>query len=74
MDVLGHEDIAEEEELMTVAESFEPLFKYGAGVVIVQIGEAAVTTEGEEVVVAFGLITLQTTRHGLCGSEPWYSS
>jgi hypothetical protein len=30
----------------------------------------AVTTEGEEVVVAFGLITLQTPRHGLSGSEP----
>jgi hypothetical protein len=33
-------------------------------VVVVEVGEAVITTEGEEVVVAFGLVTLQTAGHG----------
>jgi hypothetical protein len=35
-----------------------------AGVIVVQVGKPMVTTEGEEVVVAFGLIALQTAWHG----------
>ena len=36
-----------------------------SGVVVVEVGEPVVTTEGEEVVVAFGLVTLQAARHGI---------
>jgi hypothetical protein len=64
VDVLGHEDVTEEEKLVTLAESFESLLKDGAGVVVVEVGETVVTTEGEEVVVAFGLISLKMARHG----------
>lgn len=32
------------------------------GTVVVEIGEAAITTEGDEVVVPFGLLTLEPAR------------
>jgi hypothetical protein len=63
VDVLGHENVTEEKELVTLANSFERLLEDDAGVVVGQIGKTLITTEGNEVVVAFGLITLQTTRH-----------
>jgi len=69
VDVLRHEDVAEEVELVALAESFEGVEEDDAGVVVVQVGQPVVTTEGEEVMVAFGLVTLQTARHG---SERWY--
>jgi hypothetical protein len=70
--MLRHEDVAEEVELVALAEPFERGEEGDAGVVVVQVGEPVVTTEGEEVVVAFGLVTLQTARHGTslwCGSR-----
>jgi hypothetical protein len=63
VDVLGHEDVREHEEVVSASELFERVEKDGAGVVICQVREALVTTEGEEVVVAFSLETLQTARH-----------
>jgi hypothetical protein len=63
VDVFGHEDVAEEEEPVSPSESFESLFKTGAGAVVVEIWEAVVTAKGDEVVVAFGLMALQTARH-----------
>jgi len=71
MDVLGHEDVAVEEELVATAEGFEGVQECGLGVVVVQVGETVVTTEGEEVGMAFGLVTLQTAGHGISlWSEP----
>jgi hypothetical protein len=61
--VFGHEDITEEEELVTLPELFERLGEDDAGALFVQVGETVVTTEGDEVIVAFGLITFQTARH-----------
>lgn len=61
--MFGHEDIAEEEELVTLPEFFERLREDDAGAVFVQLGETVVTTEGDEVLVAFGLVTFQTARH-----------
>lgn len=63
MDMLGHEDVAEEEELVTLAEGFELVQEGGPGIVIVEVRQTVVTTEGEEVEVAFGLVTLQTAWH-----------
>lgn len=62
--MLGHEDVAEEEKLVALAEPFEGSEEGDAGAVVVEVGEAMVTTEGEEVVVAFGLIALQSAGHG----------
>lgn len=64
MNMLGHEYVAEEKETVTAAELFERFLKEDAGAVAIQIRETPVTTEGDEVVVAFGLITLQMARHG----------
>ena len=61
--MFGHEDIAEEEELVTLPELFERLGEDDAGASFVQVGETVVTTEGDEVIVAFGLVTFQTARH-----------
>src|SRR6185312_6459758 len=63
VDVLGHEDIAEEKELVTLSKLLECFLEDDAGAVVVQVGKTAVATEGDEVVVAFGLITLETARH-----------
>jgi hypothetical protein len=74
VDVLGHEDVAVEKEMVTLAEAVQCFFKDSSGMIIVQQGETAVTTEGEEVMVAFGLVSLQTAGHeewGLSGSEIW---
>jgi hypothetical protein len=63
VDVLGHDDVAEEEELVSLADSFEGFFEDDAGVVVVEIREPVVTTEVDGVVVALGLVSLQTARH-----------
>ena len=63
MDVLRHEDVSVEKELVALAESLKDVEEGDAGVVVVEVGESVVATEGEEVVVAFGLVSLQTTRH-----------
>jgi hypothetical protein len=49
--------------LVTVSESFEGIQEDGAGVGVVEIREAVVTTEGDEMIVAFGLVSLQTAGH-----------
>jgi len=56
--VLGHEDIAEDVELVAVAKSFEDFFEDDPGGVVVEVGEPAITTEGNEVVGAFRLVAL----------------
>lgn len=64
MYLLGHEDVGEEEEVMSLAEFFKDGEEGYAGVVIVEVWEQVITTEGEEMVVAFGLVTLQAAGHG----------
>lgn len=63
VDVLGHEYVREHEEVVSAAELFERGEKDGAGVVVCEVREALVTTEGEEVVVPFSLEALQTAWH-----------
>jgi hypothetical protein len=45
VDVLRHEDIAEDVELMTTARVFEDVEEDGAGVVVVEEGKPAVAAE-----------------------------
>jgi hypothetical protein len=49
VDVLGHENVSVNIESMTFAEFFEGLFNGDSGVVVAQVGETTVTTEGDEV-------------------------
>jgi hypothetical protein len=61
---------------VSLTESFEDFFEDDAGVIVVQVWETSVTTEGNEVIVSFGLVTLQTARHevivssGIAGPHP----
>jgi hypothetical protein len=64
VDVLGHEYVPEDEELVTLAEGFECVQEDRSGVVVVEVGESVVTTEGEEMEMAFGLVALKTAGHG----------
>jgi hypothetical protein len=63
MNMIWHDDVAEEEELVALTELFEGLFEDDTGVVVVEIWEAVITAEVDSVVVASLLIALQTTRH-----------
>ena len=55
VNVLGHKDVAEDEELTALAKSFRNFFEDGAGAVV-EIGEPAIITEGDEVVASFRLV------------------
>jgi hypothetical protein len=63
VDVLRHEDVAEEIEPMFLPKTFEGLLEDDAGMVFEEVRETTVTTEGEEVLVAFGLVPLQVAGH-----------
>ena len=63
VDVLGHEDVAEDEEVVSLTDPFKSGEEGAAGVIIVEVGKPVVTTEGEEVMLASGLVSLQTARH-----------
>ena len=67
MDVLGHEDVAEDVELVGGAEFLEFFEEGDSGEVVVEKGKSTVTTEGDEVIVAERLVSLQVGRHGLSG-------
>jgi hypothetical protein len=74
VDVLGHEDVAEYEEPMLLSEPFEDFEEVGSGGVGGEVWEPVITTEGEEVVVTFRVVTLETARHGstllFCETRP----
>jgi hypothetical protein len=61
--MLGHEDVAVKEELVTHTEGFEDVEEIDSAVVVVQVGEAVITTEGEEMELAFGLVALKAAGH-----------
>ena len=50
---------------MSASKGFEGVQEGGSGVVVVEVWESVITTEGEEVEVAFGLVSLQAAGHGL---------
>ena len=65
VDVLGHKDVAVNVEGVALTSGFEDFLEDGAGVVVVEVGEPLVATEGDEVVVVESVETLQTARHGV---------
>ncbi len=69
VDVIRHDDVAEEEELVALAELFEGLFEDDAGVVVVEIGEPVITAEVDGVVIALLLIAFQMARHESYGTS-----
>jgi len=64
VDVFGHEDVAEDVELVPLPEALEGIENEGAGVVVVEIGKSVEATEGDEMIVTEGVITLEARRHG----------
>jgi hypothetical protein len=65
VNVLGHDDVTEEFELIVSAGTFERVEKDISGGSSVEVGIAVVATEGDEVVVTFLLVSLEAQRHGL---------
>ena len=63
VDVLGHEDVAEDREVVADSEGFEHVFDDLFGFWGVEVGPAVVTAEGDEVEVAFVLETLEAEGH-----------
>ena len=61
--VLGHKGVAEEVELVGLAESHQGFFEEDAGVVIVEKRGALVAAEGDEVIAALSLVALQVAGH-----------
>jgi hypothetical protein len=63
MNVVRHQDIAKDIELVTATKFFEFAFEGETGKVVVEIRKTAITTEGDEVIAALGLVSLQGARH-----------
>ena len=63
VNVFRHKNVTEDVELVALSEAFKGFDEHGAVVVIVEVGKAFVTAEGDEVVVAEGVISLQMARH-----------
>jgi hypothetical protein len=59
MDVLGHEDVSEDIELMPGTKFFEFVEEDGPGGVVVEKWETTITAECDEVPCTVGLMTLQ---------------
>jgi len=63
VNVLGHEDVAEEVEAVPLSQPFECFEEDASGEIVGEIRETPGATEGEEVVIALGVISLETARH-----------
>ena len=74
--MFGHEDVTEDVEVVTDAEFFKGVFEGDAGAGVVEERKPLVTTEGDEVIVAEGVVTLEAAWHwgygssGCCGPPP----
>jgi hypothetical protein len=69
--MLGHEDVTEEIEAVALASLFEDFEEDCAGVVVVEEGKPMVATEGDEVIVTEGVVSLEVARHAeLDGDYP----
>jgi hypothetical protein len=69
MDVLRHQDVAKDEELVSSADQFEGFFEGCTGFVVGEVGLTLMTAEGDEVMMTFGLVSLQVARHEGYGSS-----
>ena len=63
MNVLRHENVAEDVEPMSLSKTFEVFKKDGTAVIIVEIRKTLVATEGDEMIVAEVVKSLQMNRH-----------
>ncbi len=63
MNVLGHDDVREDVEVVLAPSLFEGVFEEVSCCRGVEVGETVVTTEVDGVIVAFSVITLQTGWH-----------
>jgi nitrogenase molybdenum-iron protein alpha/beta subunit len=64
MDVLWHQDVAEDIELMSATETFEASLEGDSELVVVEKRLAAITTEGQEMEMTGVLVSLEVVRHG----------
>ncbi len=64
MNMLRHEDVSEDVKSMPLTKAFEEVEKDCPRVIVVEIGKTPVTTEGDEVIVTEGVVTLEVARHG----------
>jgi hypothetical protein len=79
MDVLWHEDVAEDIELMSATETFEASLESSSKCVVIQKRFAVITTEGQEMEMTGVLVSLEVVRHGgslglippMAKCEPW---
>ena len=62
--MLRHEDVTKDKELMADPELLQLLKEEGAGTICVQQRQTSITAEGEEVISAAGLKTLEGGGHG----------
>ena len=61
--MIRHEDVAVQVEAVALAGSFQDVFEDCAGMIVVEIGETVVAGEGNKVVVAGSLVTLEAAGH-----------
>lgn len=64
VDMLGHDNVAENLELIAFTGEFEGVLEDVSVCGGVEVGLAVVATEGDEVVVALLLVSLEVERHG----------
>jgi hypothetical protein len=64
MDVLGHDDVGVEGEIVGTAGSFDDLFEDVFGFGGLEVGKTAVTTEGDEVGLASVMAAFEAQWHG----------
>jgi hypothetical protein len=62
--VLGHDNIPQHRETIPLADCFECRLEQAGGLGLLQVREAMVAAEGEEVQVAALLVTMESARHG----------
>jgi len=68
VNVVRHDDVGVEEQAMSLADGFEGLLEDSAGRVVVEVGMLVEAGEGDEVIVAGGLVSLEAAGHGVDGS------
>ena len=63
VDVLGHEDVPVYLEKMSLAQSFEPAFEADIRRCGIEVWKPLVTAKGDEVEIAFVLVSAEAERH-----------
>jgi hypothetical protein len=64
MSMLWHHDVTQNFEAVAAGSEFKRIKESISGICCCEVSLPAITTEGDKVVVAFMLITLEAQRHG----------